>query len=194
MLCLVFEKIFFNTSLVKSWLVASWFLLLNLEFIFSWILILLDVFSWILKSILILNLLTQSWHHSFGLFVIIKTIWIILDSSSWSLLLHNVLWMFRPNPSKTMMPKKCSMWIIDSPLVWTNITSMVMIAIFYVWLAITGHEGFYLGFSVFVCGFWERQRLKVKNVKFWYQGTDVVQDVTTSRFRTCSLCVSVWTD
>ena len=79
-----FWKILFNTSLVNSWLVASWFLLWNLEFIFSWILILLDVFS----LILILNLLTQSWHHSFGLFVIIKTTWIILDSSSWSLLLH----------------------------------------------------------------------------------------------------------
>jgi len=83
-----FGKIFFNTSLVKSWLVASWFLLLNLKFIFSWILILLDVFSLILKLILILNLLTQSWHHSFGIFVIIKTTWIILDSSSWSLLLQ----------------------------------------------------------------------------------------------------------
>ena len=31
-------------------------------------------------------------------------------------------------------------------------------------------------------------------LKFWYQGTDVVPDVTTSRFRTCRLYVSVWTD
>ena len=70
-----FWKIFFNTSLVKSWLVASCFLLLNIEFIFSWILILLDVFS----LILILNLLSQSWHHSFGDFVIIKTTRIIIE-------------------------------------------------------------------------------------------------------------------
>ena len=42
-----------------------------------------------MKLILILNLLTQSWNHSFGLFVIIKTTWFILDSSSWSLLLQN---------------------------------------------------------------------------------------------------------
>ena len=31
-------------------------------------------------------------------------------------------------------------------------------------------------------------------MKFWYQGTDVVPDVTTSRFRTCRVSVSVWTD
>ena len=63
-----FLKNLFNTSLVKS----SWFLLLNLEFIFSWILKsnftwflnLLDFFTWNLKLILILNLLTQSWNHS----------------------------------------------------------------------------------------------------------------------------------
>ena len=51
--------------------------------------------SWILKSnfLLILEVfLIQSWTHSLGLFVIIfviiKTPWIYIDSTSWSLLLH----------------------------------------------------------------------------------------------------------
>ena len=67
MLCLVFEKFF---SILPLWnhlllnLDSSWCHFLNLE-------INLDL-------ILILNLLTQSWYHSFGLFVIIKTTWINL--------------------------------------------------------------------------------------------------------------------
>jgi len=55
----VFLRNLFNTSLVKS----SWFLLLNLEFIFSWIL--KSNFSWSCW----LNLeiiLTQSWSHYLG--------------------------------------------------------------------------------------------------------------------------------
>ena len=61
----------------------SWILKSN----FSWFLNLLDFFSWNLKLILNLNLLTQPWNHSLGIFVIIfviiKTPWINLDSSSW---------------------------------------------------------------------------------------------------------------
>jgi len=98
-LCL-FLKDLFNTSLVKS----SWFLLMNLEFIFSWILKsnfswilnLLDFFSWNLKLILILNLLTQSWNHSLEffviIFVIIKTIWINLIHHHEACFYTSLLW------------------------------------------------------------------------------------------------------
>ena len=75
-----FWKIFFNTSLVKSWLVASWFLLLNLDS--SWCLLMN------LEINLDLELVDSILKLFFGLFVIIKTTWFILDSSSWSFLLH----------------------------------------------------------------------------------------------------------
>ena len=81
-LCYVcFLKNLFNTSLVKS----SWFLLLKLEFIFSWILI--SNFSWTCW----LNLEIILWafcHHLCHYQNFLNQ----LDSSSWSLLLQKVLW------------------------------------------------------------------------------------------------------
>jgi len=78
----------------KTFLYLSWLSLFFILESWSWLFLILD--SWILETwnfswifLLILELfLTQSWNHSHELFVIIfiiiKTPWINLDSSSWS--------------------------------------------------------------------------------------------------------------
>ena len=75
-----FLKNLYNTTLVRS----SWFLLLNLKFIFSWIL--KSNFSWFLKLVdSILKSFSWAFYHHLCYH---QNYLNQLDSSSWSLLLH----------------------------------------------------------------------------------------------------------